>query len=93
MLANCKDEKGELERTKRRIGEDRKTKRQNLMGERPRTERQKDKNYWEKGQGQEDDMERRGRKYEEDRKAERIWFFDAAPLNYLYKADLMMHLA
>jgi len=43
LLANFKDEKGELERTKRRIGEDRKTKRQNLMGERPRRERQKDK--------------------------------------------------
>ena len=33
------------------------------------------------------------RKYGEDRKAERTCFFDAAPLNYLYKADLMMHLA
>ena len=48
MPANCKDEKGELERAERRIGEDRKTK--------------------------------------------RTYFFDAAPLNYLYKADLMIHL-
>jgi len=39
MPANFKDEKGELERTKRRIGEDRKTKKQNLMGERTRTGR------------------------------------------------------
>ena len=70
MPANCKDEKGELERTKRRIGEDRKTKRQNLMGERARRER----------------------KYEEDRKAERTYFFDAVPLNYLYKAGLLIHL-
>ena len=70
MPANFKDEKGELERTKRRIGEDRKTKRQNLMGERPRRERN----------------------YEEDRKAERTCFFDAVPLNYLYKAGLLIHL-
>ena len=53
------------------ILKDRKTKKQNLMGERPR----------------------RGRKYEEDRKAERTWFFDAAPLNYLYKASLIVHLS
>lgn len=70
MPANCKDEKGELEKTGRQIIEDRKTERQNLMGERTRTER----------------------KYEEDRKAERTYFFDAVPLNYLYKAGLLIHL-
>ena len=53
-----------------RKAKERKTKRQNLMGERPR----------------------RGRKYEEDRKAERTYFFDAVPLNYLYKAGLLIHL-
>jgi hypothetical protein len=47
------------------------------MGERTRTGRR----YGEEG-----------RKYEEDRKAERTCFFDAAPLNYLYKAGLLIHL-
>ena len=36
---------------------------------------------------------RRERKYGEDRKAKRTWFFDAAPLNYLYKASLIVHLS
>ena len=35
---------------------------------------------------------RRERKYGEERKIERIYFFDAAPLNYLYKAGLLIHL-
>jgi len=35
---------------------------------------------------------RRERKYEEDRKAERTYFFEAVPLNYLYKAGLLIHL-
>lgn len=43
MPANCKDEKGELEKTERQIIEDRKTKRQGFIGKRIRTERQKDK--------------------------------------------------
>ena len=70
MPAHCKDKKGELEKIKRRIGEDRKTKRQNLMGEETR----------------------RGRRHGEERKTERIYFLDDAPLNYLYKAGVMMHL-
>lgn len=43
MPANCKDEKGELEKTGRQIIEDRKTKRQGFIGERIRTGGLKDK--------------------------------------------------